>query len=135
MLVFQTFFGVAYVNGTSMQPLFDNGDILIVKKWSAPQKGDVVTAYIEELDCVVVKRIVATSGDYVTLKDDGVYINDEFLMSIANTGAGTGIDMIVPENHYFLMGDNENNSLDSRELGCVGKNNIQGVVIEKYGRR
>lgn len=114
-----------------MQPSFNNGDILIVKKWSVPQKGDVVTAYIEELDRVVLKRIIATNGDYVKFVDDAIYINNEYLMNIDTNVAGTGQDFVVPANHYFLMGDNQNSSLDSRELGCVGKSNIQGIVIRK----
>ena len=49
MLLFQCFFEVAYVNGKSMEPTFQNGDALLLKKWGVPKKDDIITAYIEEL--------------------------------------------------------------------------------------
>lgn len=114
-----------------MQPAYENGDILITQKWSAPQKGDVVTAYIEELDCIVVKRVMATEGDHIRFGQDAIYLNDEQVLKTGNTGAGAEDEFTVPARHYFLMGDNLENSADSREFGCVGKSNIQGIVIEK----
>ncbi len=55
LLLFQTFFGVVYVNGTSMEPTFQNGNALLLRKWGIPDKGDIITAYIDELDHIVVK--------------------------------------------------------------------------------
>ena len=49
MLLFQCFFEVAYVNGKSMEPTFQNGDALLLKKWGVPKKDDIIIAYIEEL--------------------------------------------------------------------------------------
>lgn len=57
MFLFQCFFEVAYVNGKSMEPTFQNGDALLLKKWGVPKKDDIIIAYIEELDLMVVKRI------------------------------------------------------------------------------
>lgn len=131
MILFNMFLGVVYVNGNSMEPLYLNGDILIVKKWGSAQNGEVVTAYIEKIDCVVVKRILASGGDHVKLTQDAIYLNGEFFIAITNREAGTGKEFIVPADHYFLIGDNGGSSLDSRELGCVEKENIQGIVVKK----
>lgn len=47
LLVVHIFFELSYVSGESMAPTFENGDILLVKKWAVPHNGDIVTAYIE----------------------------------------------------------------------------------------
>lgn len=79
MLLFQCFFEVAYVNGKSMEPTFQNGDALLLKKWGVPKKDDIITAYIEELDLMVVKRILAIEGDVVSIDESGVYVNGKKL--------------------------------------------------------
>lgn len=73
MFLFQCFFEVAYVNGKSMEPTFQNGDALLLKKWGVPKKDDIIIAYIEELDLMVVKRILAIEGDVVSIDESGVF--------------------------------------------------------------
>lgn len=127
MVIFQAFLGIAYVTGESMQPTYENGDIILFKKWAAPRKGDIVTAYIDEIDAVVIKRVFATEGDHLKFAQNAVYINGEY-MEIKNTEV---TEITVPANHYFLIGDNGAYSQDSRNFGCVGKSSIQGIVIRK----
>lgn len=55
-----------------MEPTLQNGNALLLKKWGVPQKGDIVTAYIDELDYTVVKRILAAEGDTVNIDESGV---------------------------------------------------------------
>lgn len=114
-----------------MLPTYENGDILIIKKWSVPQKGDVITAYIEELDSGVVKRVLATEGDHIKFDKNILFINKEQIMEISDMHFSIDKDFIVPANHFLLIGDNEKESVDSRNFGCVGKSNIQGIVIKK----
>lgn len=52
-----------------MEPTLQNGNALLLKKWGVPQKGDIVTAYIDELDYTVVKRILAAEGDTVNIDE------------------------------------------------------------------
>lgn len=58
-----------------MEPTFQNGDALLLKKWGIPKKDDIIIAYIEELDLMVVKRILAIEGDVVSIDESGVYVN------------------------------------------------------------
>ena len=58
-----------------MEPTFQNGDALLLKKWGVPKKDDIIIAYIEELDLMVVKRILAIEGDVVSIDESGVYVN------------------------------------------------------------
>lgn len=119
------------MHGASMQPTYESGDVLIIKKWSTPQRGDVVTAYIEELDRTVLKRVLAIEGDHVKITQSSVYLNGQKIMDIEEMGAGEEKEFTVPAKHYFVLGDNFLVSVDSRDFGCVSKCNIQGIVICK----
>lgn len=130
MLLFQCFFEVAYVNGKSMKPTFQNGDALLLKKWGVPKKDDIIIAYIEELDLMVVKRILAIEGDVVSIDESGVYVNGKKAAESVDMKR-TSMEFIVTANQYFLIGDNMMDSLDSRIWGCIGRSAVQGIVIKK----
>ena len=136
VMAFRIFFDIAYVSGESMEPVFCEGDILLPNKWGIPEKGDIVTAYIEEKDCVVVKRILAAKGDRITWKDGGIYLNGERMAGDINREAeGTGIkegqEIILSPGQYFLIGENQEVSLDSRAFGCIGESAVCGTVVCK----
>ena len=128
MLLFQCFFEVAYVNGKSMEPTFQNGDVLLLKKWGVPKKDDIIIAYIEDL--MVVKRILAIEGDVVSIDESGVYVNGKKAAESVDMKR-TSMEFIVTANQYFLIGDNMMDSLVSRIWGCIGRSAVQGIVIKK----
>ncbi len=113
-----------------MEPTLQNGNALLLKKRGVPQKGDIVTAYIDELDYTVVKRILAAEGDTVNIDESGVYVNGKWAAESVKNGQNN-IDFRVSANEYFLIGDNIADSLDSRSLGCVGRSAIRGILIKK----
>lgn len=123
MRLFQCFFEVAYVNGKSMEPTFQNGDALLLKKWGVPKKDDIIIAYIEELDLMVVKRILAIEGDVVSIDESGVYVNGKKAAESVDMKR-TSMEFIVTANQYFLIGDNMMDSLDSRIWGCIGRSAV-----------
>lgn len=133
LLVVHIFFELSYVSGESMAPTFENGDILLVKKWAAPHNGDIVTAYIEELDYVVVKRVIGMEGDHILVTSHAMYRNEELLQEFSDDKEDDNkvYETIVPEGHVFLMGDNWAHSLDSRSFGCIPIEAVRGVVLEK----
>lgn len=130
------FFDIAYVSGNSMEPVFYEGDILLLRKWGTPKKGDMVAAYIEELDYDVVKRILASEGDRVTAAYEGLFLNGE---KVAESVKGIQEErkkqgrqeFILPPDQYFLIGENQEVSLDSRIFGCIGKSAVRGIVVCK----
>lgn len=134
--VFHVFFDIAYVSGNSMEPVFYEGDILLLRKWGMPKKGDIIAAYIEELDYDVVKRILASEGDRVTAAYEGVFLNGE---KVAESVKGIQEErkkqerqgFILPPDQYFLIGENQEVSLDSRIFGCIGKSAVRGTVVCK----
>jgi len=134
VIVFRGFFDIAYVSGESMEPVFYEGDILLLKKWGSPEKGDIVTAYVEGLNRLVVKRVLAAEGDSVAVNDGGIYLNGIRIGRDGNkelTGAGIkeGQEFILPPGQYFLIGENQEVSLDSRAFGCIGKSAVRGTVV------
>ena len=127
------------VNGVSMQPTLSDGDNLIVDKLSYrfhdPDRFDIIV-FPQEDGRYFIKRIIGLPGENVRIDEDGfIYINGEKLQEsygkevmrdpgLAKDGIQLGAD------EYFVLGDNRNNSEDSRyaDMGNVKKRNIIGKV-------
>ena len=140
VLVFSFFFRIIQVDGASMVPTLQNGDKLIV--WGAgyePQRGDVVigdsyTAYGKPL----VKRVIAKGGDIIsidyasgTVTVNGEVLDEDYIAEPTYLGYDVEFPYTVPEGTVFVMGDNRNNSLDSRSsyVGCIDERDILGKVL------
>lgn len=82
-----------------------------------------------------IKRVIGLPGDHIVIGDDGyVYRNDErleeeYLKDGLTNQAGNYIDVVVPENAIFAMGDNRYQSKDSRYFGCIPIDKVNGYVI------
>ena len=140
VLVFSFFFRIIQVDGSSMVPTLVNGDKLIV--WGAgytPQRGDVVivdsyTSYGKPL----VKRVIAKGGDTVsidyatgTVAVNGEVLQEDYIAEPTYLGYDVTFPYTVPEGTVFVMGDNRNQSLDSRStyVGCIDERDILGKVL------
>lgn len=81
----------------------------------------------------LIKRVIAVEGDKVDIRDGQVYINDILLDEQYVKGFTPQMEMnypfVVPEGHVFVMGDNRENSLDSRSFGPIPMNSIEGKAI------
>ena len=148
------FIGVRYsVNGESMYPTFNDKDELFVSKFNKITKhidrGDIVVFHANEKRDYI-KRVIGVPGDMVEYKKDTLYINGEkvnetylkynkehkygkqltedFTIKSLNISS----DNIIPENKYLVLGDNRQNSLDSRIIGLVDEDKIVGEVVLRY---
>ncbi len=104
-----------------------------------PERGDVVIfKYPDNEEQNYVKRIIGTPGDVVQIKSGHVYVNGEELsedyLKEPMAESETEETYVVPEGHYFMMGDNRNSSLDSRywKNTYVAKDKILAKVIFRY---
>lgn len=126
---------VLQVNGTSMGESLKDKDVVIALSGSGYNTGDIIAFYYN--NNILIKRVIATSGDWVDMDEDGnVYVNDELLDEsyIKEKAVGyCNIDMPyqVPEGKCFVMGDNRATSIDSRNtvVGCVGSDMILGKIF------
>lgn len=127
------------VKGESMVPTLENKDYLIINRqaynFGEPERGDIIVFPHEEStgeDRLYIKRVVALPGDHLVIKDGSVYRNGSKLIeSYIPNGARTDgdIDYVIPEGEIFVMGDNRENSADSRYFGTVAIEDVTGEVI------
>ncbi len=141
------FLGVMTVNfvgirtsvvGSSMEPVLFNGEEVllnrIIYQFSTPKRGDVIAFHPngDENTHLYVKRIVGLPGETIQIKQGSVYINDEMsAMDIETLEAGVAAEpMKLSDEEYFVMGDNRENSEDSRSanIGNVTREMIEGKV-------
>lgn len=121
------------VVGSSMAPTLNNGDVLILDKLSPKfinlKRGDIVSFYYDDSKFLV-KRIIGLPGETVEIKDNKIYINNEIIEDYINNIEMDDFKLedTVPQNSYFVLGDNRNDSLDSRDsrVGFVKKDDIIG---------
>lgn len=122
------------VESISMQPTLFPGDYVIVNKLAyrfnhSPQRGDVIVfKYPPNPDAIpYIKRVIGLPGDQVHIADGKVYINNQVMLEPwLKVTTNRGGDWKVPEGQLFVMGDNRNNSSDSRSWGFVPYANIIG---------
>jgi signal peptidase I len=147
-LVFLSYFAfsrvgvqVVEVMGDSMSPTLHQSDHYLLKKWvymfRAPQPREVVVITDPDDHGFSVKRIIATEGQTVLLKDglvfvDGTRLEEPYLpegvITWGNTANGDQ-QFTCGEGEYFLLGDNRPVSVDSRSYGPVPKQNILGLIL------
>jgi len=129
------------VVGRSMVPTLHDSQNCLLNRWiyhfRAPHQSDVVVLRDPSDNGFSVKRIIATPGDSVYLKDGYVYVNGcKLNESYLTPGTLTFSDskshdelFLCGKDHYFLLGDNRRNSIDSRVYGAVPRANILGPII------
>lgn len=144
-LLRQFVFTPVIVKGHSMDPTLADGERVIALKNTTINRFDIVTLHApDEPDKNYIKRVIALPGETVEYKEDVLYINgkgieepylDKFKsempagslftenFSLADIGAKT-----VPKDTFFVLGDNRQNSKDSRIIGFIDKSKIMGDV-------
>jgi signal peptidase I len=134
-LILQTTIQSSIVDGSSMEPGLNNGQRLIVAKiaysFKDPQRGDVIIIHPPVApEKQWVKRVIGLPGDTIEVQKGIVYVNGFPLNEpyIKSPPTYTLNSFTVPQDNYFVMGDNRNNSTDSHYRWTVTRENIVGEV-------
>ncbi len=135
-----------YIPSDSMVPTLLTGDRLVVEKISyrfdSPKFGDIVVFQPPPelqrrgypIDQAFIKRIIGTPGDTIKIEDGKVYLNEKELQEdyIKEPPIQPFPAVKVPQNQYFMMGDNRNDSNDSRYWGFLPKQNMIGKATFRF---
>ena len=126
------------VSGQSMDDTLHNGNYLIVNKlaykFGEPERGDIIVFDSgEEEHELWVNRVIGLPGDVIKTDGKTLYINDakasEPYIKKGTVAQGEMQTWTVPEGAIFVMGDNRNNSTDSRIIGCVEESTFLGKAV------
>ena len=125
-LVIQNF----VVDGRSMNPNLADKQWILVNKLDNPERGDIIVFNRPQHDPpVLIKRVIGLPGETVKIEDGKVYIKGKLLtesyITEPTTDNGT---WTVPDDHYFVLGDNRDDSSDSPDWGFVPEADIIGTA-------
>lgn len=127
------------VEGHSMMPTLKEGEYLIVNKLSyyleEPERGDIIVLhYPRDPSREYIKRIVGLPGDQVEIGNGQVKVNGVVLQEPYLNGPPTYVDQswVVPADNFFVLGDNRNNSSDSRSWSFLPRSDIVGKASIIY---
>lgn len=130
---------ITQVVGSSMSSTLENGDVLILNKFKYRftdiKRGDIIS--LEYADTkYLIKRVIGLPGDNISIKNNNLYLNDELYVEnyldeglvyddfdLSDLGYET-----IPDDMYLVLGDNREDSLDSREIGLISKDEVIGKV-------
>ena len=127
---------VFQVTGVSMQPGFQPGDIIVCYKAGNLKQGDICSFYFNNK--LIIKRIIAQGGDIVEIDEEGhVSVNgtvleeSSYISEYALGMCDLEFPFEVPLDKYFVLGDNRDNSVDSRvtNFGCIGSEEMVGKIL------
>lgn len=143
LLVFVLLFRMVVVSGPSMRTTLQDGDYLLILNstlYKNPQYGDVIVASKDSFKDgePIVKRVIATEGQTVdidfdlgTVYVDGVALDEPYTLTPTNIQEGVEFPLTVEAGCLFVMGDNRNESKDSRhpDIGLIDKREVLGKVL------
>lgn len=130
---------ITQVVGSSMSSTLENGDVLILNKFKYRftdiKRGDIIS--LEYADTkYLIKRVIGLPGDNISIKNNNLYLNGELYVEnyldeglvyddfdLSDLGYET-----IPDDMYLVLGDNREDSLDSREIGLISKDEVIGKV-------
>lgn len=139
LILFRVLFNIVIIDGNSMLPTFRDGSIIITQcQFVDLERGDIVVCDTDGYDGAIVKRVIAVEGDTLDIDFDtgdvtlnGEVLDEPYIREATHQNMGTQFPLVVDKDHVFVMGDNRNNSLDSRspDVGQIDQDDVRGKYL------
>jgi signal peptidase I len=122
-----------------MEPVLKNGDkIIINRSFDKLERGDIIVFYYpHDTSKSYIKRIIALPGEEIEIRAGKVLINGQnldepYVAPENNRVLGSRQQFKIPEDNYYVIGDNRDHSSDSRHWGILPRKLIYGTYVSKY---
>lgn len=130
------------VQGNSMVPTLNGKEIMLLKKYDTDyERFDIVVVNKNVEGDNLIKRVIGLPGETIKYRNNKLYINNEVIEDVYAYGNTNNFkEITLGKDEYFLMGDNREISLDSRLLGVIKHQEIEGTVgiilfpFNKFGK-
>lgn len=134
---------ITQVVGDSMTPTLKNGEVFILNKmkyrFSEVKRADIISLQYADTKYLI-KRVIGLPGEKIEIKNNILYVNDkkykeDYLkenLSYEDFSLRTLGYEVIPKDMYLVLGDNRENSLDSREIGLIKKKDINGKISFRF---
>ena len=125
--------GIGLVHGGSMSPAIKDSDFIVFSRFGAPRRDDIVLLHVDSDEYI--KRVVGMPGDVIGMDESGnAIVVTESAEEVPEVPAsqwqcGVTLPIKLAPGEYFVLGDNRDNSIDSRQYGPVPGSQIRGKVI------
>ena len=139
-IVFRFVVGFSFIDGESMDPTLKDGELALYNRLATGyEAGDIVSMRVPSGEYYV-KRVIATGGDTVSLREGAVFVNGKKIEEKWAVGMtwpesiAVNYPYTIREGNVFVLGDNREHSLDSRHFGEVNERQIKGKLVFHMGR-
>lgn len=127
------------VQGQSMFPTLEDKEKLLLSKKKTPDRFDLLV--FDEDDSYLIKRVIGLPGDTIDVREGKLTVNGEAMeepyldKALSREYRDSSFHVKVAEDSYYVLGDNRDNSVDSRDFGQVKKDQVIGVPIYRLNVR
>ncbi|MDD3360320.1 MAG: signal peptidase I [Hespellia sp.] len=132
-------FGIAVVHGDSMYPAYQDGDLLFYNRLDHSYQSEDVILFRTEDDQLLLKRIIGVSGEEVDIEEgmgtvliNAMPLKEDYIFQQTFKKKALTYPVDIGEDEYFVMGDQRENSYDSRDFGTIKKQQIKGKAIAVF---
>lgn len=140
VVLFSFVFGFMRITDPSMEPRFQDGDLVLFYRLDKRYRASDVVVFAHD-GLPTTGRVVAVGGDTVNIDSRGLLVNGAYQQEQGITDETTQVadgvtfPLTVPSDAVFLLGDNRDEAVDSRIVGCVPVDQSSGKVIGLFRRR
>ena len=134
LICFNLIFGVSIVEGNSMYPVISTKDIIFFNRLNKNIERDDIVVFSLKDKTLLLKRAIAIEGDEINIVDSKITVNGEEVADLNNedTLDKDIFPIKLEKDQFFVIGDNNVDSVDSRHFGAINMKNIKGKLISIF---